>query len=88
MLEAVREKAGREEPCGVWYLTKFRGWKKKGRRKHGGSLLKRMLWSLEFLKGAQRYGVCRYRMCAMALSLQLVRCLECGEQLQLVMHIP
>lgn len=56
---------------------------KKGRREHGGSLLRRMLGSLGFLKGAQRYGVCRHQMCGMVLSLQLVGCLECGEQLQL-----
>lgn len=48
MLKAAREKAGRKEPCGVWYLTRCRGWKKKGRKKHRGSLLKRMLESLGF----------------------------------------
>lgn len=48
MWEEVREKAGRKEPCRACYPIRLGGWKKKGRRKHGGSLLKRMLGSLGF----------------------------------------
>lgn len=48
MWKEVREKVGRKEPCRAWYPVRFGGWKKKGRRKHRGSLLKRILGSLGF----------------------------------------
>jgi hypothetical protein len=44
MWKEVREKVGRKEPCRAWYPVRLEA----GRRKHRGSLLKRMLGSLGF----------------------------------------
>ena len=44
MWKEVRQKVGRKEPCRAWYPVRLEA----GRRKHRGSLLKRMLGSLGF----------------------------------------